>query len=62
MGNVRQTVDDITQRQQVMEVISKIAGQLTSDEIATLLSGDGFVRVPTEELRRQRVDAYAYLM
>jgi len=42
--------------------VSSIAGQMTEDEKNKLRSGDGFVRVPHEELCRQRVSVYSYLM
>jgi len=42
--------------------IDEIAGTFSSKEKEKLLSGEGFVKVPTEELKRLRVDVYPYLM
>ena len=42
--------------------LSKISGTFSAAEKEKLLSGNGFVRVPTEELKRLRIDAYSYLM
>lgn len=42
--------------------VDLIAGQMTDDEKKKLQSGDGFVKVPHEELCRQRVSVYPYLM
>lgn len=42
--------------------LSKIAGHLTDSEKTKLQSGDGFVKVPSEELSRLRVDVYPYLI
>ena len=42
--------------------LSKISGTFSAEEKVKLLSGNGFVRVPTEELKRLRIDAYSYLM
>lgn len=42
--------------------INKIAGTLTAVERSKLQSGEGFVKVPHEELCRQRINAYQFLM
>lgn len=42
--------------------IDEIAGTFSQKEKEKLLSGEGFVKVPTEELKRLRVDVYPYLM
>ena len=42
--------------------ISKIAGSFSKAEEEKLLSGSGFVKVPSEELKRLRVDIYPSLM
>ena len=34
----------------------------TKEEKEKLMSGNGFVKVPTEELKRLRVDVYPYVM
>ena len=42
--------------------LNKISGSFSTEEKAKLLSGNGFVKVPSEELKRLRIDAYPYLM
>lgn len=42
--------------------IDTIAGTLTDAEKKKLQSGEGFVKVPHEELCRQRVNVYQFLM
>lgn len=49
-------------KQYVSSGIDTIAGTLTAAEKEKLQSGKGFVKVPYEELCRQRVDVYPYLM
>ena len=40
----------------------RIKVRLTKEEKEKLMSGNGFVKVPTEELKRLRVDVYPYVM
>lgn len=42
--------------------ILNVATHLSDSEKRKLLSGDGFVQVPRQELSRLRVDVYPYLM
>ena len=42
--------------------VSEMAGVFSEEEKKKLLSGVGFVKVPTEELERIRVSSYAYLL
>lgn len=42
--------------------VNEMAGVFSEEEKKKLLSGDGFVKVPTEELERIRVSSYAYLL
>ena len=62
MGNLinKPTVKSSKSRNEVD--LSKISGTFSIEEKAKLLSGNGFVRVPTEELKRLRIDSYPYLM
>lgn len=50
------------QESKKQEVINRIAQYLTEEEREILISGDGFVRVPTEEIRFQRIDTYPILI
>lgn len=62
MGNLRKYVKDgKTPKRNVVDV-DDIAGNLSNEEKKKLLSGNGFVKVPTEELKRLRIDVYPYLM
>ena len=42
--------------------VEAIAGTLSDKEKEKLLSGDGFVKVPSEELLRIRFSSYSYLL
>ena len=42
--------------------LSKISGSFSTEDKAKLLSGNGFVKVPSEELKRLHIDAYPFLM
>ena len=42
--------------------LEEIAGILSKEDKEKLMSGSGFVEVPTEELKRLRIDVYPYLM
>lgn len=62
MGNfVNKTLGKSLKSQNRVD-LSKISGNFSTEEKAKLLSGNGFVRVPSEELKRLRIDAYPYLM
>jgi hypothetical protein len=49
-------------RQHTTEDYLKEAVGLSEEDKAKLRSGEGFVQVPSEELKRLRVDVYNYLM
>lgn len=42
--------------------LEDIAGTLSKEDKEKLMSGSGFVEVPTEELKRLRIDVYPYLL
>lgn len=42
--------------------LEDIAGTLSKEDKEKLMTGSGFVKVPTEELKRLRIDAYPYLL
>ena len=42
--------------------LEDIAGTLSKEDKEKLMSGSGFVKVPTEELKRLRIDVYPYLL
>ena len=42
--------------------LEDIAGTLSKEYKEKLMSGSGFVKVPTEELKRLRIDVYPYLL
>ena len=42
--------------------LEEIAGILSTEDKEKLMSGSGFVEVPTEELKRLRIDVYPYLL
>jgi hypothetical protein len=49
-------------RQHTTEDYLKEAVGFSEEDKAKLRSGEGFVKVPSEELKRLRIDAYNYLM
>ena len=62
MGNfINKSLAKNSKSQNVVD-LSKISGTFSVEEKVKLLSGNGFVKVPTEELKRLRIDAYSYLM
>lgn len=62
MGNLRKYIKDGKASKENIVNVDDIAGNLSNEEKKKLLSGDGFVKVPTEELKRLRIDVYPYLM
>ena len=48
------------QEKKKQEDLLRIARYLSAEEREILFSGDGFVRVPKEEARRMRIDAYLH--
>lgn len=43
-------------------ILEKRFSYLTPEQRRQLLHGDGFVKVPLQELKRLKIDAYPYLM
>ncbi|MCR5078280.1 MAG: hypothetical protein K6A82_09630 [Prevotella sp.] len=52
----------IYQAQKNKEYKQNLASYLSEEEKRSLFSGEGFVRVPAEEAKRERIDAYPYLI
>lgn len=43
-------------------ILNERFSYLSQEEREKLLKGDAFVKVPSQELKRLRIDAYPYLM
>lgn len=63
MGNLKKNLKNSSRvlKRNVVN-LDEIAGTFSEEEKKKLLSGSGFVKIPTEELKRLRIDAYPYLM
>lgn len=62
MGNIRKYIKADKARRGNVVNVEDIAGNLSKEDKEKLLSGNGFVKVPAEELKRLRIDVYPYLM
>lgn len=62
MGNLKKNIKSRRVLRGNVINIDEIAGTFSPKEKEKLLSGEGFVKVPAEELKRLRIDAYPYLM
>lgn len=62
MGNLKKNIKPRRVLRENVINIDEIAGTFSPKEKEKLLSGEGFVKVPTEELKRLRIDVYPYLM
>ncbi len=68
MGTMTQKVKDMQarrmayQREKTKSDMLRVASYMTTEEKKIFFSGNGFVRVPEEERRRQRIDVYPYLI
>ena len=62
MGDLKKKIKNSKVLKRNVVNLEEIAGSLSKEEREKLLSGNGFVRVPAEELKRLRVDVYPYLM
>lgn len=62
MGNLKRHIKKTRSNKKNSVDVTKIAGTLSEKEKEVLLDGSGFVKVPTEELKRLRVDVYSYLL
>ena len=52
----------VYQAQKTKEYKQRIAKYLSDEEKKILYSGEGFIRVPDEEAKREKIDAYPYLI
>ena len=41
-----------------IQELNRIAGYLSEEERKIMLSGEGFVRVPAQDMQYQRIDSY----
>lgn len=62
MGRLKKTMKKDGKYTKNVVDVEAIAGTLSDKEKEKLLSGDGFVKVPSEELLRIRVSSYSYLL
>lgn len=62
MGDVKKKVGNSKILKGNVVNLEEIAGTLSKEEKEKLLSGTGFVKIPTEELKRLRIDVYPYVM
>lgn len=53
---------EIRKRQRALAELDRIASYLSEEDRVKLRNGSGFVKVPSEELKRLRIDVYPYLM
>ena len=60
MGNIRKHTKNT--KQDSMQILKHRFSYLSSEERDKLLYGDDFVQIPTQELKRLRIDTYPYLM
>lgn len=64
MGTHLKKIDDIRrkrivyQEEKKIQELNRIAGYLSEEERKIMLSGEGFVRVPTQDMQYQRIDSY----
>ena len=62
MGNLKRNIKNSRILKKNVVNLNEISGTLSKEEKEQLMSGNGFVKVPTEELKRLRVDVYPYVM
>lgn len=62
MGNLKRDIKSSKVLKKNTVNLNEISGSLTKEEKEKLISGDGFVKVPTEELKRLRIDVYPYII
>ena len=46
------------QEEKKIQELNRIAGYLSEEERKIMLSGEGFVRVPAQDMQYQRIDSY----
>lgn len=61
-GNLKRNIKNSRILKKNVVNLNEISGTLSKEEKEKLMSGNGFVKVPTEELKRLRVDVYPYVM
>ena len=62
MGGLKKKVKSSKVLKENVVNLEDIAGTLSKEDKEKLMSGSGFVEVPTEELKRLRIDVYPYLL
>lgn len=64
MGTHLKKIEDIRrkriiyQEEKKIQELNRIAGYLSEEERKIMLSGEGFVRVPAQDMQYQRIDSY----
>lgn len=64
MGTHLKEIEDIRrkriiyQEEKKIQELNRIAGYLSEEERKIMLSGEGFVRVPVQDMQYQRIDSY----
>lgn len=64
MGTHLKKIEDIRrkriiyQEEKKIQELNRIAGYLSEEERKIMLSGEGFVRVPAQDMQNQRIDSY----
>lgn len=64
MGTHLKKIEDIRrkriiyQEEKKIQELNRIAGYLSEEERMIMLSGEGFVRVPAQDMQYQRIDSY----
>lgn len=62
MGQLKKKMNSSKVLKRNVVNLEDIAGTLSKEDKEKLMTGSGFVKVPTEELKRLRIDAYPYLL
>lgn len=62
MGQLKKKMNSSKVLKRNVVNLEDIAGTLSKEDKEKLITGSGFVKVPTEELKRLRIDAYPYLL
>ena len=64
MGTHLKKIEDIRrkriiyQEEKKIQELNRIAGYLSEEERKIMLSGEGFVRVPAQDMQYQSIDSY----
>ena len=64
MGTHLKKIEDIRRKRIIyqeakkIQELNRIAGYLSEEERKIMLSGEGFVRVPAQDMQYQRIDSY----